>query len=72
MVSEFVFIIIVVLRVTPVLFNVVETESLHILLTCIGTALHGANLSFSFTFSPVSHHQDTKRWPKTLPSLVHL
>jgi hypothetical protein len=50
MVSEFVFILIVVLRVTPVLFTVVQTESLHILLTCISTAVYGANLSFTVLF----------------------
>jgi len=38
--SEFVFILTVVLRVTPVVFTVCERKSLHILFTYIGTAVH--------------------------------
>jgi hypothetical protein len=40
MVSAFVFIHTVVLWVTPVVFTVGERKSLHILCTCIGTAVH--------------------------------
>ena len=40
MVSEFVFILTVVLRVTPVMFTVVERKSLGIVFICIGSAVH--------------------------------
>jgi hypothetical protein len=40
MVSEFVFILTVVLCVTSIVFTVGERESLHILFICIGAAVH--------------------------------
>jgi hypothetical protein len=39
MVSEFVFILLIALRVTPVVFNVGERKSLRTLFICIGTAV---------------------------------
>jgi hypothetical protein len=51
MVSEFVFILTVVLRVTPVVFTVGERKSLGIVFICNGTAVYALNFSSMCTLS---------------------